>query len=45
MRKKYLELVIVTLRFEECDVLTLSGPAIDNEDKNDVMGDDPYGGF
>ena len=45
MRKKYLELEIVTIRFEECDVLTLSGGAEDNDDKNDVMRDDPYGGF
>lgn len=45
MRKKYLELEIVTIRFEECDVLTLSGGVEDNDDKNDVMGDDPYGGF
>ncbi len=45
MREKYLELEIVSIRFEECDVLTVSSDAEDNDDKNDVMGDDPYGGF
>ena len=44
--KEYLAVNIEVVLFEAQDVLTASGGTMgDKEDGNDVMGDDPYGGF
>ena len=47
MRKKYLAVEFAIILFNEQDVLTSSSSGLldEREDSNDVMGDDPYGGF
>ncbi len=45
MKKQYLEIEIAIIPFNVLDVLTTSSGINEKDDSNDVMGDDPYGGF